>query len=326
MHLILVCAVVLCLAAVTQAKLNPETLTISGISAGAAMTVQFEYAYSSLVRAAGVIAGLPYQCSQGQLATGLMCMEAPSTINAGNLETDAKLAADFDYIDPIINLQNHTVYLFSGIFDTLVSPGAMLVVQQMYKDFGVTKLTSYFNYTAEHAWITNYAGNTCSYLGSPYINNCDLDFAGVFLAASFEGMSLPWNKTRGIMNPSSLITFDQTAYGANVLFNSMDTIGYLYIPQACLNTTTRCHLHVNFHGCTQDRQSLGNEYVTYTGLNEWAESNNIVILYPQAAPNSLFENPNACFDWWGYASKNYAYKGGGQMGIVRAMILGIGGF
>lgn len=32
-----------------------------------------------------------------------------------------------------------------------------------------------FDTESEHAFITNDYGNECSYLGSPYINNCSLD-------------------------------------------------------------------------------------------------------------------------------------------------------
>jgi poly(3-hydroxybutyrate) depolymerase len=46
---------------------------------------------------------------------------------------------------------------------------------------------------------------------------------------------------------------------------------------------------------------IGTEFVTNSGLNEIAESNNIIILYPQAKKSILNpSNPNGCFDWWGY--------------------------
>jgi hypothetical protein len=31
---------------------------------------------------------------------------------------------------------------------------------------------------------------------------------------------------------------------------------------------------------------------------EWAESNNIIVLFPQAAAAQFHENPEACFDWF----------------------------
>lgn len=43
--------------------LNDSTISISGISAGAAMAVQYATAFSRSVKAAGIIAGLPYMCA-----------------------------------------------------------------------------------------------------------------------------------------------------------------------------------------------------------------------------------------------------------------------
>ena len=80
-----------------------------------------------------------------------------------------------------------------------------------------------------------------------------------------------------------------------------------------------CHLHINFHGCKQSYGFLGTEYVLHTQLNEWAESNGIVVLYPQATANDIKVNPNACFDWWGYNFDSYATKGGAQMATVFAI-------
>jgi len=41
--------------------------------------------------------------------------------------------------------------------------------------------------------------------------------------------------------------------------------------------------------------------VKETGLNEVAEANDIIILYPQARKSSTLPmNPKGCWDWWGY--------------------------
>ena len=77
--------------------------------------------------------------------------------------------------------------------------------------------------------------------------------------------------------------------------------------------TATCHVHLNFHGCEQSHSVIGTEYVVNTGLNEWAETNNIIVIYPQAVGNDFLGNPNACFDWWGYAGSNYATKAGAQL-------------
>ncbi len=34
----------------------------------------------------------------------------------------------------------------------------------------------------------------------------------------------------------------------------------------------------------------------------------------------LKENPNGCFDWWGYSGRNFATQKGPQMAAVKKMI------
>lgn len=57
-----------------------------------------------------------------------------------------------------------------------------------------------------------------------------------------------------------------------------------------------CKLHVAFHGCEQTLADIGSDFVVSAGYNSWAEANNIIILYPQAADNLL--NPKGCWDWY----------------------------
>jgi hypothetical protein len=309
-------------------NINPNTITTSGVSAGACMAVQFEIAYSALVKAGGIVAGLPYQASGGTLPGALMAMNDPLlAIDVPSLVSNAQTDDSLGLIDALVNVANHTIYLFGGLFDSLVNHQCMVDVQNMYQLLGVTKMVAYFNYSAEHAWITNSYGNDCSYLGAPYINNCGLDFAGNFLAAALTDLGVRWNTTRGKMSVGSIVEFSQAQYGASWFLNSLADRGYLYIPAQCANQQVQCHLHVAFHGCTMQADSFeGLTFVQNSGLNEWAESNNIIVLYPQAYADLLADNPNACFDWWGFTGMNYAQKSSTQMTIFRKFITALGGF
>ncbi len=53
-------------------------------------------------------------------------------------------------------------------------------------------------------------------------------------------------------------------------------------------------MNVVFHGCKQTTADVGDAFYKHTGFNEWAEANNIVIVYPQAIANGV--NPQGC---WG---------------------------
>jgi hypothetical protein len=56
-----------------------------------------------------------------------------------------------------------------------------------------------------------------------------------------------------------------------------------------------------------------------TQLTNWAESNNLVLLMPQVAPD-LLADPAACWDWMAYTNGNFATREGVQMHMVRKMI------
>src|SRR5512143_1502738 len=49
-------------------KIDESQTSVSGLSSGGFMAVQFEVSYSSIVKGAGVIAGGPYFCAQTDLA------------------------------------------------------------------------------------------------------------------------------------------------------------------------------------------------------------------------------------------------------------------
>lgn len=101
----------------------------------------------------------------------------------------------------------------------------------------------------------------------------------------------------------------------------MDTSGYVFVPAQCA-AMEPCTLHVSFHGCEQGYDSVGTDYVTNTGFNKWADTNNIIVLYPQAVSSSSNpSNPNGCWDWWGYnTASNYDTKTGSQMSAIYSMM------
>ena len=354
--LLLLCALLAAAAVAADASAfvgrasTKRRLTLSGVSAGGAMAMQYQFAHSSEVAAAGVIAGIPYMCAAGTVPTALACMSDPWLISVEGLLTLAAAAADLGNIDATSNLVDHSVTLWSGQDDTVVNQGTMKKLAEMYQKLGVWNLTTYFNSTSEHAWITDDWGNNCSHFGTPFVNKCAFDFAGNMLQQAWGRMGLPFNTTKGAQDLGALKLFDQAKYGAIESLNSIDTHGYVYVPSRCAfsisgggvaNATTmagqatatasvpphrsaggdKCLVHVSFHGCEMGRKVIGDAFVAHAGLNEWAESNGIVVVYPQVVPRSVEPyNPKGCFDWWGYAGETYALKWGPQIAIVEAMV------
>jgi poly(3-hydroxybutyrate) depolymerase len=126
------------------------------------------------------------------------------------------------------------------------------------------------------------------------------------------------------MRPASapsghLVSFDQRSF-APVAATGMASTAYLYVPHSCEAAGTRCKVHVALHGCLQSADSVGDKFVADTGYNRWADSNDMLVLYPQVDNAALASNPNGCWDWWGYTGPDYAYKSSPQMKAIMAML------
>ncbi|SCU75960.1 Poly (3-hydroxybutyrate) depolymerase (fragment) [Cupriavidus necator] len=64
------------------------------------------------------------------------------------------------------------------------------------------------------------------------------------------------------------------------------------------------------------------QFVEHAGYNRWADTNDIVVLYPQtvASAGTPF-NPKGCWDWWGYTDpEKWGTKAGVQLSAVRGMV------
>jgi hypothetical protein len=175
----------------------------------------------------------------------------------------------------------------------------------------------------------------------------EIDLAGAILSHIYGPLvpreALVSDTSAGASRDKALndqvLAFDQKAVfqrieagaAANALINaSMANKGYIFIPEACQAGAT-CRLHVAFHGCKQGGETgkkaewgySGNIFAKYAGYNEWAKTNNIVVLYPQVREwNSGPMNPQGCWDWWGqfYTHATYHMKRGLQTRAVAEMI------
>jgi poly(3-hydroxybutyrate) depolymerase len=171
---------------------------------------------------------------------------------------------------------------------------------------------------AAHGFPTEDEGIACDASSEPWINDCDYDAAGALLAQLYGSL-----KPRGRSYPSQLREFDQQRYAAPGA-SSLEPFGYVYVPKRCEQGAT-CRIHVAFHGCRQSTSFVGKAFVKDAGYNEWAESNDIVVLYPQVAKSLLMPlNPQGCWDWWGYTGPDYATRKGPQVLTVARMLAALG--
>jgi poly(3-hydroxybutyrate) depolymerase len=288
--------------------------TVSGLSSGAYMAVQMHVAYSATFHTgAGIVAGGPYYCAQDSLATATgPCMAHSSSIPVASLVATTNSWAAAGSIDPVANLAGSKVYLYSGTQDQTVVQAVMNDLRTYYASFVPAANIVYKNTLGSgHAMITDDFGGACSGTATPFVNDCNFDLAGALLQQLYG----PLNARNAGALSGNFVQFDQTAF---VSGHGMASTGWLYVPAACAAGES-CRLHVAFHGCLQNSGDVGEQYVRDTGYNRWADTNHIVVLYPQTGA-ATSANPNGCWDWWGYDSANYAKKSGPQMAAVKAMV------
>ena len=295
-------------------KIDKTQTTVSGLSSGGFMAVQLHVAYSAtFAKGAGIVAGGPFYCAEGSIvnATG-RCMASPAGIPTSSLISTTNSWASQGSIDPVSNLQNSKVYLFSGNKDTTVKPGVMDALDTYYKSFVPTANIVYNKSIAsEHAMVTDDYGSACATKASPYINDCNFDLAGAILQHLYGSLN---PRNNNALPNGNYVEFNQSEFITN---HGMAPTGWAYVPQACqVGGTASCKLHVVLHGCQQNVTLVQQQYVRNTGYNRWADSNNIVVLYPQTSTAAT----NSCWDWWGYDNANYSKKSGPQMAAIKAMV------
>lgn len=324
-------------AALPALVLDPTQITVSGISSGAYMAVQFGTAHSAAVSGVAVTAGGPYFCA-GEDARGgaavsrvmARCMQGDpdypavpiTTGDVAAMQAATRAWAQQGRIDPLAGLARQRVWIFHGYNDGIVKRAVSDALVDWYGAFVPAAQTFYRNdLNAAHAQISASCTaaapaascNACATTGGNFINSCpdratgapQYDAAG----AALQFFLGPLQRTAPTALTGKLLSFDQAPYirrGERRLAPvraSMGQTGYLYLPAACA-AGEPCRLHVAFHGCQQQAGRIGTTFAEHAGFNEWADANRIVVLYPQAAATSAVPitpfNPKGCWDWWGY--------------------------
>jgi len=298
-------------------KLN-ATITLSGLSSGAYMAGQYHLAFAEQVSGVAMLAGGPVYCAQNSLGLALehcfnKASSAPDMAAINQYLTAQRTAGKLAQVDAV---KDDKVWIFHGNKDTTVYPGLALVLNQQYQqwvDNGNIALIT--DKAFGHTFPTdNPTLGRCDVSEAPFLANCNYDAAGEMLKHLLGSV-----KAKTATSSGQLITINQHQLAAAGQDTLAET-GYLYVPQSCASGE-QCTLHVSFHGCKQNAASVGLAYVTGSGLNNYADSNNMVVLYPQTIASSMNPfNPNACWDWWGYTGADYATKEGLQLKAVHQLV------
>jgi hypothetical protein len=307
--------------------------SVSGISSGAYMAGQFQLAHSREVVGAAIIAGGPYGCSESLFAdlipgpgTALLnltkaingCMlnalQAFGVPNPPLLANRATHLAEAGRIDPVENVKRDRIYLFSGKDDFTVVPAIVASAKSFYEALGVpgAQILYEASLPAGHAFVTDDRGRACDFTGKPYIVDCDYDQAGALLKQIYGEL-----KPRAEALSGTFTLFDQDPFTRDLINHGMSDVGIVYVPADCASGAG-CRIHVAYHGCGQNRTAVGDAFAHDSGLARWADTNRMIVLFPQTATTPL--NPQGCWDWWGYTGSDYLTRAAPQVIAVQRML------
>jgi poly(3-hydroxybutyrate) depolymerase len=340
--------------------IDAKQVSVAGISSGAFMANQMHIAHSADIMGAAMIAGGLYGCAveavedDGVRALASQavsdCMSLPSNLNEPSAYADrVKEFAARGWIDPTSTLAKSRIYFFTGGSDSVVASKTVETGKATYDALGVPADNVVFEdrsgpaASAGHSWVTKGFPEACDANDSPYLDNCSYDQAAAELKAIY-GQDL---RSPAAAPSGRIVAFDQTefvpgnatAVSSNAAANGLSDTGYVYVPKVCQSEAAQpCRLQVVLHGCKQSAEVLGDVFYTKIGVNEWADANGIVVLYPQAHAttpaelppalwmNVLYANPAGCWNWWGYSDdRQYLTKKGVQVTAIWNMIQRIEG-
>jgi poly(3-hydroxybutyrate) depolymerase len=313
--------------------------SISGISSGAFMAVQFGFAWSSVIKGVGVVAGGPFYCAQASAAdffngyllpiataTGPCMTGPPPSLRPMAAKLEAKAAAGA--IDSLDNVKRQKVYLFHGYNDAVVARTVSDAAAEFYRRYlgEAARGNLFYQYTrgAGHSLVVKEQGapeiNACPLNQLPFIDQCGYDQAGIILQHIYGALR---PGTLGELS-GRIKSFDQRRYTGSHIPDalSMGNEGYVFVPSAC-EQGAPCRVHIALHGCKQGVGTIGRLFIEQTGYNAWADANRIIVLYPQAKTSPyLPNNPEGCWDWWSYVdhSDDYVTKAGPQIVAIKAML------
>src|ERR1700760_148942 len=164
--------------------------SISGISSGAFMAVQFGVSWSSIIKGVGVIAGGPYYCAQGTAIDGLLgnlgpdltatgpCMKGPPPDLEPLFEKTDEWTRNGDIDDPH-NIADQRVYIFAGYNDSIVNPKVGDSAYRFYLHYlGGRNNGNVFYQSgigAGHSQVTVDYGQPCDKNGGDYMDHFNYD-------------------------------------------------------------------------------------------------------------------------------------------------------
>lgn len=267
---------------------NPDTVTMSGFSAGGQFAHTMQMAHASSIRGVGIMNGGAYTSTADQYTD--------AAVSALDLTAAAVAAASQYDIDGTVddlrtNLGNDFAYIVGGTLDEIVPLKNQEAIVETYANWGATTI----NDTVED-------GTHCIQEGKP-AEIIQWLYTSMGVATEFE------DAVDRAADFGSAYRFDQleiaTDLGLDAEANGIRDCGYVYVPDTCVEEGAEaCHVHFAFHG--EDGGRLKNHY------NAFAAANNIIMVYPKSS---------AAWDVEGLIDENnFANQNGAYPQLIMSMI------
>jgi len=295
-----------------ELDIDPARITISGVSAGGQVAHQMHIAYSDLINGAAIIAGGPFGCADGSLATAMTrCMgTASEAFPVAEQAAAIRAAAEDGRLGATGALADDPVWIFHGALDTAMAASLSDALTKLYAQFVPAGQIRYVkDIESGHAFPAQGRGSACNTLQPPFVADCGYDAAGELLQHLYPGLDTPAAGIAADLAETKLP--GATAAG-------LSETAYLFVPPACGGGAKSCALHLVLHGCAMSAVQVGTGFIEQSGYLPWAAANNIVLAFPQVVPGPA--NPLACWDWWGYTGAEYLFRDGAQMTVLANWI------
>jgi hypothetical protein len=294
---------------------NPADVTVSGLSAGAAMAVQYAVAHSGTVSGVGAIAGPGWGCAEGSVSRAIndcMCGRHPVASKIA-LARDLASRNDGD-IDRLISGKPRALkraYVFHSADDgTVAEQSSNAGVEFLTAFIGKAPVVDHGNPDdgsnhAGHGIISPDGTDSCRAGGNEntYVRRCGAeDNAGKLLFTLYgRGSAYDAGKRVNNIPASEVWQFDQQRFIDKVKQNAdiagdifyypfksarrqnldMAKTGYLYVPPSCRPANSKCRIHIALHGCKQNAR----DFAATAGYNNWAERYKVIVIYPALEPS-----------------------------------------
>jgi hypothetical protein len=298
---------------------NAGDVSLSGVSAGAAMAVQYAVAHSGSVVGVGAIAGPGWGCAEGRVSQAINnCMCGRQAVTS-KIDIARSLAASAEGgIDSLVSGKPQALkrsYVFHSMADrTVAEQSGQAGIDFLASFIGSAPVVDRGNpqdgsYEAGHGIVSPDGSDACRANGkeTTYVRRCGAeDNAGkLFHALYGQGSAYDVSKRVNTIPESDVWQFDQQRMIDDVkrdvdviapdrLFMmfpypssrrknlDMARTGYLYVPPSCRRANSECRVHIALHGCKQNAR----DFAIAAGYNNWAEHYKVIVVYPAMKPGT----------------------------------------